>query len=575
MHVAKIERRHQGRVYCSYLLRRSVRDGTRVKHQTLGNLSHLPAHAIDVIRRVLKGESVGFANSDFKVLRTRPHGHVAAALGVLRSLELDRIIASRRSRERDLVTAMIVARIIDPRSKLATAQGLQEETLESTLGEILELGTANEDELYAAMDWLLARQAKIENVLAQRHLRDGSLVLCDVTSTWFEGRTCPLAKLGHSRDGKKHKPQIVFGLLCDNEGCPVAVEVFEGNTADPKTLATQIRKLKDRFKLKRVVLIGDRGLITDARIRDDFGQDGDMDWVTALRAPAIRNLLDQGAIDRSLFDERDMAEVKSPDYPGERLIVCRNPLLAEERARKREDLLQATARDLEKIRIATQRAKRPLRSREKIALRVGKTIGRHKMGKHFEITISDDGFTFGRNEASIESEKRLDGFYVIRTSLAAKQMPAKDAVRAYKSLSGVERAFRSHKTIDLKVRPIHHRLADRVKAHVFLCMLAYYVEWNMRKLLAPVLFDDEDRPEQDSPVKPAERSEAAKRKAQARRTPDGLPVESLQGVLRNLRTIAKNRIRIEGDEAKEFDMTTQPTEHQTRILELLGVGASL
>lgn len=573
--MAKIERRHKGRVYCSYLLRRTYREDGRVKHQTLANLSRLPLHAIEILRRVLKGEAIAPSRHELQIVRTRPHGHVAAVLGCLRLLELDRLMASRRSRERDLVTAMVVARILEPRSKLATAQGLQAGTLESTLGEVLGLSAADEDDLYAAMDWLVERQPKIETALAKRHLKDGSLVLCDVTSSWFEGRTCPLAKLGHSRDGKKDKLQIVYGLLCDRDGCPVAVEVFEGNTADPKTLPAQIKKLKDRFGLRRVVLIGDRGLITEARIRQDLAAEGDIDWITALRSPAIRRLVREGAIDRSLFDERDMAEIQSPEYPGERLVVCRNPILADERARKREDLLAATARCLERIRAATLRKARPLRGRDRIALRIGKVVGKYKMAKHFRTVITDGGFHFERDERSIAEEAQLDGFYVIRTNLPEDRIGAADAVRAYKSLSAVERAFRSFKTVDLKVRPIHHRLPDRVKAHVFLCMLAYYVEWNMRKALAPLIFDDEDRPVQESPVKQARRSRSAIAKAATRRTPEGLTVGAFQGVLRDLGTIARNRIRIAGSGQEEFEAVTRPTERQARILALLGVSDSL
>jgi len=576
MHVATIKSRHKKKTYTSHLLRQTYREDGQVKHRTLANLSHLPAELIDLIRRKLRGERVGVLTDSFDIVRTRPHGHVVATLGTLQRIGLDRIIASRRDRNRDLVVAMITARIIEPRSKLATARGLRSDTLQSTLGEILGLEEATEDDLYDAMDWIVERQERIENVLAKRHLEDGSLILYDVTSSYFEGRHCPLAKFGHPRDGKKDKLQIVYGLLCSSDGCPVAVEVFDGNTGDPKTLSSQIKKIKVRFGIKHVVFVGDRGMITDARIREDLEPEEDLDWITALRAPAIRKLMDDGAIDRSLFDERDMAEITSPDFPGERLVVCRNPLLAEERGRKREELLQVTERQIEKIVQATKRKKRPLRGKDKIALRLGKVIGRRKMEKHFKIEITETSLEYHRKEESIKEEKKLDGFYVIRTSLPAKSISAAAAVRAYKSLARVERAFRSLKTVDLKVRPIYHRLEKRVRAHVFLCMLAYYVEWHMRRALKPLLFDDHIGPKrQRSPVKPARRSDAAEAKAFTKETDDGTPVESFQTALMNLATIAKNRIRPKADGAQVFDIVTQPTELQAKMLRLLGVTSML
>ena len=576
MHVAKIETSRNGKVYVSHLLRRTYREGKKVKHQTLGNLSHLPDHVIDLVRRALRGEAVSVGPDAFEVTRTRPHGHVVAALGALRHLGLDSIIAARRSRERDLVIAMIVARILDPRSKLATAQGLRPESLESTLGEVLGLESADENELYAAMDWLLARQEHIQQSLAERHFTGGSLVLYDVSSSWFEGRSCPLARLGHSRDGKKDKLQIVYGLLCDDEGCPVAIEVFEGNTGDPNTIPAQIRRLKRRFRLERIVIVGDRGMLTEARIREDLEPEEGIEWVTALRSPAIRGLFEGGYIQHSLFDERDLAEVSSPDFPGERLVVCRNPVLADERTRKREDLLQATATMLERIAVATQRKGRSrLRGKDRIGLRVGKVLSRFKMAKHFRLHIGESSFSYERDEEAIAAEQRLDGFYVIRTRIPESQMSASKVVRTYKSLSKVERAFRSMKTVDLKIRPIHHRLADRVRAHVFLCMLAYYVEWNMRKALAPLIFDDESTTRQRSPVASAKRSASALKKASTKRNADGDPVESFQGLLRSLRTIARNRMRSKGAETSEFEIVTTPTPTQQKALELLGVAGSM
>lgn len=576
VHVATTTRSYKGKTYSSVLLRRTYRDGKKVKHQTLGNLSHLPAHVIDLIRQALKGESFVPTGEAFEILRTRPHGHVAAVLGTLRRLDLESLLSSRQHRRRDLVVAMIVSRIIEPRSKLATAQALDPATLHHTLGELLGVQSAGSDELYEAMDWLLTQQDKIETALAKRHLQEGSLVLYDVTSTYFEGRHCILAKLGHNRDGKKGKLQIVFGLLCNAEGCPLAVQVFEGNTGDPKTLAAQIQKLRERFGLKHVVIVGDRGVITDARIRDDLRSVDGLAWISALRAPAIQELVEQKVIELSLFDQRDLAQVTCQMYPGERLVVCKNPFLAEERARKREDLLKATQSDLDKIVRATTRKKKPLRGKDQIGLRVGKVLGRFKMGKHFVLHISEESFRYERDEAKIAREAALDGIYVIRTSVPAEKLSAEDTVRAYKGLSRIERAFRSMKTVDLKVRPIHHHLADRVKAHVFLCMLAYYVEWHMRRSLAPLLFGDDDRPLPDgSPVKPAARSEAADQKAKNKQLPDGTPVQSFQGILRDLATLAKNTVRSKAAGEATFEMLTQPTPLQKKAFELLQVSPAM
>jgi transposase len=575
VHVATTKRKYKGKVYQSFLLRRSYRDGKKVKHETVGNLSHLPMHVIDLIRRALKGESFVCAEESFECVRSLPHGHVVAVLGTIKKLGLDKIIASRRSRMRDLVMAMIVARIIDPRSKLAIARGLSEQTAFSTLGEVLSVVSASEDELYAAMDWLLPRQNKIEEQLARRHLADGTLVLYDVTSSYFEGRTCPLAKLGHNRDGKKGKLQIVIGLLCSREGRPVAVEVFDGNTGDPTTVVPQIEKIRERFGLTRVVLVGDRGMITSARIREDLATVEGLGWITAIRAPAIRTLLRKGAVERSLFDEVDLAEISSEDYPGERLIVCRNPLLAAERARKRKELLEATEQELEKIVVATQRKSRRLKGEDKIALRVGKVRNKYKMGKHFELEITSDSFGYHRKVEQIAEEASLDGFYVIRTNVPAEELGPTETVTVYKGLSVVERAFRSMKTMDLKVRPIHHRLVDRVRSHVLLCMLAYYVEWHMRQALAPVLFDDHEREAAEqarrSIVAPAQRSKAAMRKASSKRCEDGSPVHSFQTLLADLATIVRNRVQPQGRSESTFELTTTPTAVQRQALDLLGV----
>lgn len=558
------------------LLRESFRHDGKVHNRTVANISHWPPEQVNALRQVLKGAtSVAPSADSFQILRSLPHGHVAATVGALRKLGLDRILDPRPSRNRDLVVAMIAARLLDPSSKLATARALHPDTLSSSLGAFLGLETTAEDELYRAMDWLLERQAGIEQALAKRHLAEGGLVLYDLTSTYFEGRHCELARRGHSRDGKSDKLQIVFGLLTDAEGCPVAVEVWECNTADPKTVPAQVNKLRERFGLERVVLVGDRGMITSARIREDFSGDNRIGWITALRATSIQKLASEGALQMSLLDATDLAEITHPDYPGERLMVCFNPLLSEERARKREELLAATEKELDKVAAATRRAKRPLRGKHVIGLRVGRVLGRFKMGKHYQIDIAEDGFHYQRKAASIEREKKLDGIYVIRTNVAAESMSSSDVVRSYKQLSGVERAFRSLKTVDLHVRPIHHRLADRVRAHVFLCMLAYYLEWHMRSKLAPLLFDDHDKTGaaavRESMVKPARRSKAAERKASTKHTDQGLPVHSFQSLLADLATLTINKVQPNNSALPTFDKLTKPTPIQKWALTLLGV----
>jgi len=558
------------------LLRESYRQHGKVKKRTVSNLSKWPPEIVDGLRKLLKGGVVvEHIEESFDVIRSLPHGHVAAVVGTLRRLGLDRVIGEKGAREHALSVAMIVARLIDPRSKLATARGLGQETMFNSLGEMLGVESADEDELYGAMDWLGERQGRIESKLAARHLQNGSLVLYDVTSTYFEGRTCPLARLGHNRDGKKGKLQIVFGLLCTFQGCPVAVEVFSGDTGDPSTLERQIGKIRDRFGLQRVVLVGDRGMITEARIREELRPIKGLDWITALRAAQIRKIVESGAIQLSLFDEQDLAEITHPSYAGERLIVCRNPLLAEERARKREDLLSATERELEKIARATYRPKRRLKGKTKIALRVGKIINKYKVAKHFHITIGEEEFSYQRKKNNIMREAALDGIYIIRTSLPSETLQAQQVVQAYKQLSAVERAFRSYKSIDLKVRPIYHHLERRVRAHVFLCMLAYYVEWHMRQALASMLFDDDDPPgalsKRRSVVAPAQRSSSAETKARRKRTKDDLPVHSFQTLLKDLATIIKDRIQPKMPGAPVFDKITIPTPVQQKALRLLRV----
>jgi Transposase DDE domain len=564
----------------AYLLREGYREDGKVKSRTLANLSHWPLVKIERLRRVLRDEMLGDDAEGLAMLRSLPHGHVAAVLGIARKIGLDRLLAAGQGSARlaALTLAMILARVIDPASKLATARQLDAATATSSLGPLLELGTLSEQDLYAALDWLLGQQSRIESRLAQRHLSQGTLVLYDVSSTYFEGRTCPLARRGYSRDGKRDKLQIIFGLLCASDGCPVAVEVFEGNTSDPSTLATQVAKLKQRFHLDHVVLVGDRGMITETRVETLLKPAG-LDWITALRAPTIRTLLDQGALQLSLFDERDLAEVTSPDFPDDRLVVCRNPWLAAERARKRLDLLAATEADLGKVANAVARRTKPLRGADKIGLAAGAVLNRHKVAKHFVLTITEDTFGFERNVETIEAEGKLDGFYVIRTNLDKATLATSDVVRVYKSLSQAERAFRSIKTVDLEIRPIHHRLSDRVRAHVLLCMLAYHLEWHMRQALAPILFDDHQRAEaaaaRSSIVAPALRSKAARHKAATKRTADGLPVHSFQSLLAELATFTRNTMAMAADPHDTFLLYPQPTPTQLRAFELLAVQSRL
>ena len=575
MHVATTKRTYHGKVYVSYLLRRSYRENGKVKHETLANLSHLPPDIVETIRRRLAGETPAEA---IEIVRNLPHGHVAAVLGTLRQIGLEEFLASRPGRERALAVALIVMRLIAPQSKLATCRGLKEETATSSLAVDLELGPIAEEEIYQALDWLAARQTRIETKLARKHLQDGTLVLYDVSSSYYTGHHPSLVQFGYNRDGKQGFPQIVYGLLCNAEGCPVAIEVFQGNTSDPNTLASQVSKLRERFRVQRVVLVGDRGMITSKRIDQSLRGVEGLEWITALRSESIRQLVEKGLIQPSLFDEHDLAEICSPDYPDERLVVCRNPLLADERARKRQELLAATEKKLEEIAAATRRERRPLRGAAKIGLRVGKVLNHYKVGKHFVLEIEEDRFAYRRDEARIAEEAALDGLYVIRTSVKPTEFSSTDAVRAYKSLSKVERAFRSMKTIDLHVRPIYHWLDQRIRGHVFLCMLAYYVEWHMRKRLAPILFDDHDRASAErlraSIVSPAPRSEAARQKDRTYHTASGEPVHSFRTLLADLATLCKNRVRLPSNPSAEFYQITPPTPTQREAFRLLGLAAS-
>jgi hypothetical protein len=556
------------------LLRESYRESGKVKTRTLANLSAWPQAKVEALRRVLKGAQPMASAERWSIERALPHGHVAAVLGTVRRLGLEKLLPRRPERLARLGLALIVARVVEPAAKLATARQLSDATAAHSLGAVLGLGEVDEDELYAALDLLGATQPKIETALARRHLKDGCLVLYDLTSSYLEGRRCELARFGYSRDGRRDKAQIVFGLLCAADGCPVAVEVFEGDVGDPTTLAAQIDKLKRRFGLERVALVGDRGMITNARIDDELRPAG-LDWITALRAPAIQALAaDDGPLQLSLFDQRDMAEIRAPDYPGERLIVCRNPDLAAERARKRNDLLDATTRELARIQARVRRPRQPLRGAAAIGQAVGAVLGRRKVAKHFEIAITDGDLSFARDEAAIASEAALDGFYVLRTSLKVEALAAGATVLAYKALAQVERAFRSLKAIDLEIRPIHHRRARRVRAHVFLCLLAYHVQWHLRQAWAPILFDDHDRQAaaaaRASPVAAAKVSPAARAKAQRRRTADGRPVHSWRTLLADLATLTRNTVRF-GDALPATVLST-PTPTQQRAFDLLGLG---
>ncbi len=557
------------------LLRESYRENGKVKKRTLANLTDWPREITEGLRALLKGGTVIPAGQEaVTVRRSLPHGHVAAVLGTLRALGLDRLLGPAGNRCRDLVIAMIVSRILAPASKAATARMLDPETCAFSLGEVLGLGAVDEDELYTALDWLGERQAVVETKLARRHLKNGVLVLYDVSSSYVEGRCCELARLGYSRDGKKGTLQIVYGLLCAADGTPVAIEVFEGNTGDPGTIGSQIAKLKERFGLSRVVLVGDRGMITQARLDEEIRPAG-LDWITALRAPAIRALAEGGTLQMSLFDERDMASTTSPDFPGERLVVCRNPALATERARKRQALLAATERDLAVIATAVNRARAPLRGQAEIGLKVGAVLNRHKMAKHFDLTITDAGFTYARKTEAIAAEAALDGLYVVRTSLPAEALDDVATVAAYKSLSQVERAFRSIKTVDLEVRPIFHWAAPRVRAHVFLCMLAYHVEHAMRAKLAPMLYDETDREAaaalRTSIVAKAQRSPAAYAKETTGRTADGLPVHSFRSLLADLATYSRMQAVTALNPDYVFTLHTRPTAVQSRAFHLLGI----
>jgi transposase len=565
-HVVTTKREYNGKVYCTHLLRRSYREDGKVKNETLGNLSHLPDSVIDLIRRSLQGETFVPAGEAFEISSSRAHGHVQAVSLAMQRLGFASLLATKPCAERDLVQAMVASRILCPATKLATTRLWHSSTVAQEFG----VQDATEDDLYRAMDWLLAAQDRIQKKLAARHLEEDSLVLYDLSSSYFEGSHCPLAKLGYSRDGKRGTLQVNYGLLTDERGCPVAISVHEGNTSDSTTFMPQVKRLREQFGVRRMVMVGDRGMISQKAI-DEMSEDADVSWVTALRSSAIRTLVEQKHLQLGLFDERNLLEISSPDFPGERLVACRNPELAKMRAHTRDDLLAATQRSLEKIKARVDAGK--LVGQDKIGVAVGKVVNAYKVAKHFELFITDNSFTFARLSENIAAEVALDGLYIIRTSVNAARMDAPTCVRTYKSLSQVERAFRSIKTMDLKVRPIHHRLEGRVRAHIFLCMLAYYVEWHMRQAWAALMFADEDQAAKltRDPVAPAKRSEVAMKKVRSRTLEDGTPTHSFQTLLREMETVVRNTCRTPNSaiDAPTFQVTTTQNEKQKQALELI------
>jgi len=563
VHVVTTRRRYKGRVYATHLLRRSYREGARVKNETLGNLSHLPEALIEVIRRALRGEAFVPVGERLEIVRSKPHGHVQAVRAAMQRLGFESLIASRASCERDRVCAMVAARVLAAHTKLATTRWWRTTTLAEEYG----VEEADENDLYAAMDWLLERQRSIERKLAARHLSDGALALYDLSSSYFEGTCCPLGKIGHDRDGKKNKLQVNYGLLTSRTGCPVAISVYEGNTADAKTLMPQVVKLREEFGLERVVLVGDRGMISHKAIQELRELEG-LSWITALKSTQIRSLVEGETLQLGLFDERNLVELSHPDYPGERLIACRNPELAKLRGHKRRALLDATQRELEKVRARVARG--GLKGQAPIGVRVGRVLNKYKVGKHFMLEITEKRFDFHLLDDQIAAEAALDGIYVIRTCVPKKQMSAADTVRNYKALADVERAFRCLKTVDLKVRPIHHWLEDRVRAHIFLCMLAYYVEWHLREAWRPLLFADEDQAAKADrdPVARAQRSEDAMQKVLTHTLPDGTPAHSFRTLLEELSALVRNTCRTPGD-STTFDLLTTPTPLQRRAFELI------
>ena len=548
------------------LLREGYREGGKVKTRTLANLSHLPPEKIEALKAALKGAPLG---AEPEVEASLPHGHVAAVLGIIRALGLDKLLHGRRHRMRELSLAMVAGRVLAPSSKLSLSQGLQPGAEHSTLAQELALGDFDENEFYEAMDWLVEHQPRIEEALAKRHLSEGCAVLYDLSSSYFEGSHCPLARYGYSRDGRKDRPQINYGLLCNTDGVPVAIEVVEGNVGDPATIPAQVEKLKARFKLEHVIVVGDRGMVTDARIHKDIREAG-YDWITALRHATILPLVEAKVITPSLFDERGIAEITHPNFPKERLIACYNPVMAEERRRKREELLQLTEAALQKVANSCDRKRQPLEGKGEIGLKAGAVLYRFKVGKYFRIHVGNYSLRFARNQAMIDREAALDGIYVIRTSVPKEALDDEKAVLAYKQLAHVERAFRTLKSVDLQVRPIYHHLEKRVRAHLFLCMLAYYVEFHLRQAWASLLYHDEAGSQRRTPVAAAEPSPGAREKKGTARSKDGLPLQTFRGLLQSLATLSREQIRL-GENGPIYIRTTKPTTLQARAFALLGL----
>ena len=573
MHVATTKRKYKGVTYKNYLIRQNYRENGKVKHKTIANITHLPSDLIETIRKRLK-EGKPISGEGFSIIRSLPHGHVEAILQTIKRIGLDNIIGSKRSKSRDIILGLIIQRLIRPDSKLGSLRNFQDSTATNSVGSELELDSLTRSQLYTALDWLEQRQKRIEKKLAGHHLKAGTIVLYDISGSYYTGKESDLVQYGYNRDKKRGYPQIVYGLICNSEGCPVAVEVFSGDTTDSETLSSQIEKVRRRFGIKQVVWVGDRGMITGKLIQNELRGNQDIDWITALRAPQVKKLVREQAIQLSLFDERNLVEIEAKDYPGERLVVCRNPLLAEQRRLKREDLLKATREELDKIVEATHRKRKPLRGKDAIGVKVGKVIDKYKMGKHISYSIEEDRFTYEINQDSVSEEQTLDGVYVIRTSLAQKAYSADNVVETYKSLSQVERAFRSMKTTRLQIRPIYHWTENRIRAHVFLCMLAYYVEWHIHQKLAPYLYSDDQKEKgkqkRDSVIDPAQKSDAAIEKTATHQAEDGTPVNSMDTIIDFLGTICKNKMQYDNHD-EPFYTITQPTKEQQKILDLLEV----
>lgn len=573
MHVATTKRKYKGVTYKNYLIRQNYRENGKVKHKTVANITHLPPDLIETIRRRLK-EDKPISGEGFSIVRSLPHGHVAAIQQTIKRIGLDRVISAKRSKSRDIIVGLIIQRLIRPDSKLGCLRNFKDSTAANSVGSELGLESLTRSQLYTALDWLEQGQNRIEKKLARRHLQDGTIVLYDISGSYYTGKESNLVQYGYNRDKKRGYPQVVYGLICNSEGCPVAIEVFSGDTTDSDTLSGQIEKVRQRFGIKQVVWVGDRGMITGKFIQNELQGEQDINWITALRSPQVKKLVKEEAIQLSLFDERNLVEIDSKDYPGERLVVCRNPLLAEQRRQKREDLLKATQKELDKIVEATHRSRKPLKGKDAIGVKVGKVIDKYKMGKHINYSIEENRFTYNIDSKSVAEEQTLDGVYVIRTSLSQRAYSAEKVVETYKSLSQVERAFRSMKTTRLQVRPIYHWEEYRIRAHIFLCMLAYYVEWHIHNRLAPYLYSDDQKEKgkqkRDSIVDPAQKSDAAIQKEVTHRSEDGTPVHSMDTIIDFLGTICKNKMQYNNHD-EPFYTITQPTNEQQKILDLLEV----